>query len=152
MDNDLIKSDILKLLIKLSKIKSIKFDTLFANNEKIDSLDLLNLYSLLEKKYKVKFKSSELAKLSSIENIFKVINKKKKDNKIEIEFKKKIAAIFETNIKKIEFHKKISEFENFDSLKILEIISFFSNAKKEINPNKINDKTKFIDLYNFYNK
>jgi len=24
--------------------------------------------------------------------------------------------------------------------------------EKEINPNKINDKTKFIDLYNFYNK
>ena len=60
---------------------------------------------------------------------------------------------YEDNVpKKIEFHKKISEFENFDSLKILEIISFFSNAKKEINPNKINDKTKFIDLYNFYNK
>ena len=81
MDNDIIKSDILKLLIKLSKIKSIKFDTLFANNEKIDSLDLLNLYSLLEKKYKVKFKSSELGKLSSIENIFKVINKKVNEKK-----------------------------------------------------------------------
>ena len=78
--------------------------------------------------------------------------KKKKDNKTEIEFKKKIAIIFETNVKKIELHKKISEFRNFDSLKILEIISFFSNEKKEINPNKINDKTKFIDLYNFYNK
>ena len=38
--------------------------------------------------------------------------KKKKDNRIEIEFKKKIAANFETNIKKIEFQKKISEKEN----------------------------------------
>ena len=97
MDNDLIKSDILKLLIKLSKIKSIKFDTLFANNEKIDSLDLLNLYSLLEKKYKVKFKSSELAKLSSIENIFKVINKKANEKKRriskEIETMKKMFEI-----------------------------------------------------------
>ena len=77
---------------------------------------------------------------------------KKKDSKKEIEFKKNIADIFETNIKKIEFNKKISEFENFDSIKILEIISFFSNAKKKIDPNKINDNTKFIDLYNFYNK
>lgn len=81
MDKDLIKSNILKLLIKFSKIKSIKFDTLFVNNGKIDSLDLLNLYSLLEKKYKVKFKSSELSKLSSIENIFKVITKKVNEKK-----------------------------------------------------------------------
>lgn len=78
--------------------------------------------------------------------------KKKKENKTEIEFKKKIARIFEVNFKKIEFNKRISDFQNFDSLKILEIISFYSTAKKEINPNKINDKTKFIDLYNFYNK
>ena len=39
--------------------------------------------------------------------------KKKKDNRIEIEFKKKIAAIFETNIKKLNFIKK------FQSLKTL---------------------------------
>lgn len=81
MDNNSIKLSIHKLLIKLSKIKSIKFDSLFANNVKIDSLDLLNLYSLLEKKYKVKFKSSELAKLSSIENIFEVLNKKINEKK-----------------------------------------------------------------------
>lgn len=81
MDKNLIKSNILKLLVKFSKIKNIKFDTLFVNNGKIDSLDLLNLYSLLEKKYKVKFKSSELGKLSSIENIFKVINKKINEKK-----------------------------------------------------------------------
>ena len=54
--------------------------------------------------------------------------------------------------KKIDFKKKISDFENFDSLKIFEIINFFSNEKKDINPNKINDKTKFIDLYKYYDK
>lgn len=78
--------------------------------------------------------------------------KKKKDNNKEIEFRKKIAVIFEVNFKKIEFNKRISDFKNFDSLKILEIINFFSNAKKKIDPNKINNKTKFIDLYNFYDK
>ena len=76
MDKGSIKIEIQKLLLKLSKIKSIKYDTLFVDNQKIDSLDLLNLYSLLEKKYKVKFKSSELGKLSSIENIYMVIKKK----------------------------------------------------------------------------
>ena len=81
MNNNSIKISIHKLLINLSKIKSIKFDSLFATNGKIDSLDLLNLYSLLEKKYKVKFKSSELAKLNSIENIFKVLNKKINEKK-----------------------------------------------------------------------
>ena len=80
MKINLRKANALQLSVQ-DAIKSIKFDTLFANNEKIDSLDLLNLYSLLEKKYKVKFKSSELAKLSSIENIFKVINKKANEKK-----------------------------------------------------------------------
>ena len=81
MDKGSIKIEIQKLLLKLSKIKSIKYDTLFVDNQKIDSLDLLNLYSLLEKKYKVKFKSSELGKLSSIENIYMVIKKKLNDKK-----------------------------------------------------------------------
>ena len=81
MDKGFIKIEIQKLLLKLSKIKSIKYDTLFVDNQKIDSLDLLNLYSLLEKKYKVKFKSSELGKLSSIENIYMVIKKKLNDKK-----------------------------------------------------------------------
>ena len=62
------------------------------------------------------------------------------------------SVIFETSTKKIDFKKKISDFENFDSLKIFEIINFFSNEKKDINPNKINDKTKFIDLYKYYDK
>ena len=81
MDKGFIKIEIQKLLLKLSKIKSIKYDTLFVDNQKIDSLDLLNLYSLLEKKYKLKFKSSELGKLSSIENIYMVIKKKLNDKK-----------------------------------------------------------------------
>lgn len=81
MDKNFIITEIQKLLIKLSKIKNIKYNTLFADNKKIDSLDLLNLYSVLEKKYKVKFKSSELGKLSSIENIQKIIKKKLNEKK-----------------------------------------------------------------------
>ena len=81
MNKDFIKIEIQKLLIKVSKVKSIKYDTLFVDYQKIDSLDLLNLYSLLEKKYKLKFKSSELDKLSSVENIYKVIKKKINDKK-----------------------------------------------------------------------
>jgi acyl carrier protein len=75
VDNS-IKSYTLKLLIKLSKVKNFKFDELFLDNKKIDSLNLLNIYSLLEKKYNIKFKSSELGKLNSIDNIYKIINKK----------------------------------------------------------------------------
>lgn len=73
-----------------------------------------------------------------------------KNNKKLNTFKKKMADIFETNVKSIELNKKISEFNNFDSLKILEIISLFSIEKKDINPNKINEKTKFLDLYKFF--
>ena len=75
VDNS-IKSYTLKLLIKLTKVKNFKFDELFLDNKKIDSLNLLNIYSLLEKKYNIKFKSSELGKLNSIDNIYKIINKK----------------------------------------------------------------------------
>lgn len=78
--------------------------------------------------------------------------KKSENSKKEIEFKKKIAEIFDANIKDIDFKKKISDFENFDSLKIFEIINFFSSEKKDINPNKINNKTKFADLYKYYDK
>jgi hypothetical protein len=80
----------------------------------------------------------------------KTINKKKKQNLIT--FQKKMSIIFETSQKKIELNKKISEFESFDSLKVFEIINFFSNEKIDINPNKINDKVKFIDLFKYYDK
>ena len=49
--------------------------------KKLILIDNETVCLLLEKKYKVKFKSSELAKLSSIENIFKVINKKANEKK-----------------------------------------------------------------------
>ena len=76
----------------------------------------------------------------------------KKNDKTLIEFQKKMSILFEINKNKIVLNKKISELDNFDSLKIFEIINFFSNEKKDINPNKINEKTKFIDLYKCYNK
>ena len=74
------------------------------------------------------------------------------DNKKLTTFKKKMADILETNFKNIELNKKISEYENFDSMKILEIINLFSVEKKDINPNKIDKKMKFSDLYKFYDK
>ena len=74
------------------------------------------------------------------------------NDKTLIEFQKKMSILFEINKNKIVLNKKISELDNFDSLKIFEIINFFSNEKKDINPNKINEKTKFIDLYKCYNK
>ena len=80
VDNS-IKSYILKLLVKLTKVKKFKFDQLFTDNKKIDSLDLLNLYSLLEKKYNIKFKSSELGKLYSINKINEIIKKKINEKK-----------------------------------------------------------------------
>ena len=55
MNKDSIKIFTHNTLIKLSKIKKIKINESFIKNNKIDSLDLLNLYSLLEKKYKIKF-------------------------------------------------------------------------------------------------
>ena len=50
MEKKTIQLEVSKLLLKISRAKNIKFDSLFVNNNKIDSLDLLNLYSLLEKK------------------------------------------------------------------------------------------------------
>ena len=81
MEKKFIQLEVSKLLSKISRAKNIKFDSLFANNNKIDSLDLLNLYSLLEKKYKIKFKSNELTKLTSINNIYRIINKKNNEKK-----------------------------------------------------------------------
>lgn len=81
MNTDSIKIFTRNTLIKLSKIKKIKLNESFMKNNKIDSLDLLNLYSLLEKKYKIKFKSSELAKLNSIDQICVIINKKTNEKK-----------------------------------------------------------------------
>lgn len=80
VDNS-IKSYILKLLVKLTKVKKFKFDQLFTDNKKIDSLDLLNIYSFLEKKYNIKFKSSELGKLCSINKISEIIKKKINEKK-----------------------------------------------------------------------
>ena len=81
MEKGTIKKNVHKLLLKLFKIKKINSNTLFINNDKIDSLNLLNLYSLLEKKYKIKFKSSELVNLTSIENILRIINGKINEKK-----------------------------------------------------------------------
>lgn len=78
-------------------------------------------------------------------------NQLKNDNKF-IEFQKKMGEIFETNYKNIKLEKKLIEFKNFDSLKILEIITFYSSEKININPNKITDKIKFHDLFKFYKK
>ena len=81
MEKKTIQLEVSKLLLKISRAKNIKFDSLFVNNNKIDSLDLLNLYSLLEKKYKIKFKSNELTKLTSINNIYRIISKKNNEKK-----------------------------------------------------------------------
>tara|TARA_A100001015_G_scaffold62685_1_gene69173 strand:+ start:6656 stop:6910 length:255 start_codon:yes stop_codon:yes gene_type:complete len=81
MEKGTIKKNVHELLLKLFKIKKINSNTLFINNDKIDSLNLLNLYSLLEKKYKIKFKSSELVNLTSIENILRIINGKINEKK-----------------------------------------------------------------------
>ena len=81
MEKKFIQLEVSKLLSKISRAKNIRFDSLFVNNNKIDSLDLLNLYSLLEKKYKIKFKSNELTKLTSINNIYRIISKKNNEKK-----------------------------------------------------------------------
>ena len=88
MEKKTIQLEVSKLLLKISRAKNIKFDSLFVNNNKIDSLDLLNLYSLLEKKYKIKFKSNELTKLTSINNIYRIISKKNNEKKAKIVKKK----------------------------------------------------------------
>ena len=51
------------------------------SNKVFSHQNLLNLYSLLEKKYKIKFKSSELVNLTSIENILRIINGKINEKK-----------------------------------------------------------------------
>ena len=81
MAENSIQSYIHNLLVKLTKIKKINLNASFVDNKKIDSLDMLNLYSLLEKKYKIKFKSSELAKLGSINKIYQIISNKTNEKK-----------------------------------------------------------------------
>ena len=70
-----------ELFFKITKIKKISPTKLFTKQSNIDSLDLLHLFFHLEKKFNIKFKSSELAKLNSINNILKIIKKKISEKK-----------------------------------------------------------------------
>ena len=75
---DVNKKNILNLLKKISKKKTITLKSNLIKDKILDSLDLINLVFMIEDKYKIKFKDQELndKNFRNISSLLKLISNK----------------------------------------------------------------------------
>lgn len=75
---DINKKDILNLLKKISKKKTITLKSNLIKDKILDSLDLINLVFMIEDKFKIKFNDQELndKNFRNISSLLKLINNK----------------------------------------------------------------------------
>ena len=74
------KSTILEFCKKLNHNKKINIQEPFYKMKNFDSLFMLNLILIIEKKYKIHLSSFEISKLSNIKELINIVEQKYGDN------------------------------------------------------------------------